>query len=81
MHAVTWSSHDEYQGAWKVATSQGVVFLLNLHTKHQLWILVMLVQSQLVQTQLPGSETDSASASVFSTQHAEPFPNTAVELL
>jgi len=43
MHAVMWGSHDEYQGAWKVATSQGVVFLLNLHTMHQLWILMMLV--------------------------------------
>ncbi len=81
MHAVTWGSHDEYQGAWKVATSQGVVFLLNLHTMHQFWFPVLLVESQLVQTQLPGSETDSASASVISTQHAELFPKTLLALL
>ena len=75
-----WGLHDEYQGAWKVATSQGVVFLLNLHTMQQLWILVLLVQDHLIQTQLPGSDTDSASASVISTQHAEPFPED-IELL
>jgi len=44
-----WGLHDEYQGAWKVATSQGVVFLLNLHTMHQLWFLLLVVQSHLIQ--------------------------------
>ncbi len=48
MYAVSWGLHDEYQGAWKVATSQGVVFLLNLHTMHQLWILMLLVPSHLI---------------------------------
>ena len=75
-----WGLHDEYQGAWKVATSQGVVFLLNLHTMHQLWILVLLVQDHLIQTRLPGSGTHSASAPVINTQHAEPFPED-IELL
>ncbi len=26
-------SHDEYQGAWKVAINQGVVLRLNLHAR------------------------------------------------
>ena len=26
-------SHDEYQGAWKVAINQGVVWRLNLHAR------------------------------------------------